>query len=270
MSKTLIRFYENALPEKDDIVWGRVTKMDDMGIEVNLLEYNGLIAFLNYRDASRKKKLVKIKQEIKHNNEYTFTVISVEPGKNYIELSKRYQDKKEDEEFINFFKNYKCCMSILTSYFWKAKLETLESQEDFMLRSYWKHDPDELYEKLKDIQIDKITCKEYFGLNETETDMLELSIKGYLKESTCDMIGELKIFSYHPEGVKKIAEALISFEQLLDTAVTLKTPPIYEFRLKNIKERDWDAKCERLRDIIGTADVKDIVFQVNDFKKVGI
>ena len=268
MSKILVRYYENQFPEEKDIVWGRVTRITEIGIDVVLLEYNGITAFLNFRDASKRSKLIKIKQEIKQNTEYTFTVINVNPDKNYVELSKRYQDQELDDEFILYYKSYKMCMSILSSYFWKSQLNTSEEQENFMTKTYWKYEPSELFEVLKNIQMNKLICGECFDITLDEATIFDETIRGYLKELICDIVCELKLISYNPIGVSKIQTALSHLEVLLDTTITLKTPPVYEFRTNNIKEREYDDICSKLKYDIMQTKLDGVVIQNIEFNKL--
>ena len=106
-----MKFYKENFPEKDDLVLGKIKDISKFGINVELLEYNNKTAFLNFKDVTQKKKMYHIKKIIKKNKLYPFTVINVDTEKDIIDLSKRYQEKEEEDAFMSFYKNYKKCIS---------------------------------------------------------------------------------------------------------------------------------------------------------------
>ena len=268
MSKLLIRYYENELPEIDDVVLGRVCRINDYGFKVVLPEYRDMEAFLNFRDASKKRKLIRIKQEVRQNHEYTFVVINVDEDKNYVELARKDQTPEDDEEFYNYFKQYKSCMGILSSYFWKADINDADAQEEFMNRTFWKIERDDLYDLLKELQTDNTTCKEHFDLEEEEIELLLEIIKTTMKEEKCTVQAELKIISYEIDGKGAIINLLKKVEDIVKVPIVVKSPPIYTFRLNDILDCEFDSFCDNIREKLAEIKTENIIFGINKFEKL--
>lgn len=85
-------YYNNHLPEKDELVMARISEISEIGVTCVLLEYNNITAFLSFSEISRKNcrsvyNLVKVGQK------YIFQVTSV--TNNNVDLSKKFLDPDE-------------------------------------------------------------------------------------------------------------------------------------------------------------------------------
>ncbi len=247
MSKLLIRYYENKFPEVDDVVLGRVCRISEYGFKITLPEYRDMDAFLNFRDASKKKKLAAIKQEVKQNCEYTFVVINVDEDKNYVELARKDQSAEDDKEFYAYYKLYKHCMKIMSQYFWVTSCNDAEAQEEFMTRTFWKVERDELFTLLKDIQFGKEDCKTYFDIEDDEKELLLDAIKTGMKDSSCSIDVELKIICTDINGRDSIINYLKRVEEIVKAPIFVKSPPLYTFRVTGVIEDGYEEECNKIR-----------------------
>lgn len=99
----MVYYYKKKIPNIDDIVIARVEKISELGIEVNLNEYNDIKGFINCSEVSRKKK-VNFNKLLTVGKDVLLNVIQVDKIKNFIDLSKR---TISDEDIKNFTENHK-------------------------------------------------------------------------------------------------------------------------------------------------------------------
>jgi translation initiation factor 2 alpha subunit (eIF-2alpha) len=85
----MVYYYKKKIPEIDDIVIARVEKISKLGIEVTLNEYNGIGAFINCGEVSRKKK-VNFNTLLTVGKDVLLNVIQVDESKNYIDFIEIY------------------------------------------------------------------------------------------------------------------------------------------------------------------------------------
>jgi translation initiation factor 2 alpha subunit (eIF-2alpha) len=84
----MVYYYKNKFPDTDDIVIGIVEKISEYGIEVSLIEYNGLKGFINCGEVSRKKR-VNFNKIFTVGKEVLLHVMQVDQEKGFVDLSKR-------------------------------------------------------------------------------------------------------------------------------------------------------------------------------------
>lgn len=82
------RFYKNNFPETDDLVMVNVTEIEEMGVYVNLLEYNNRQGMILLTELSR-RRIRSINKLIRVGRNEVVVVVRVDRDKGYIDLSKR-------------------------------------------------------------------------------------------------------------------------------------------------------------------------------------
>ncbi|KAK8807217.1 hypothetical protein WA158_003976 [Blastocystis sp. Blastoise] len=82
------RFYEEKFPKVDSVVMAKVIKIEDIGVYVSLLEYNGIEGFVPTSELSR-RRIRSIPKLIRIGRIEAFCVIRVDEDKGYVDLSKR-------------------------------------------------------------------------------------------------------------------------------------------------------------------------------------
>jgi len=131
------RFYEQKYPEIDDVVMVNVRSIADMGVYVDLLEYNnmeGMILLCEYsfRDFQRRiKKLFKV------GRTEPVVVIRVDKDKGYIDVSKKRVSKKGIERCTEKYSKAKAVNSIIRHVAEILGIKTNEELEDLYRKTAW-------------------------------------------------------------------------------------------------------------------------------------
>lgn len=88
MSTTSCRFYENKLPEVDELTVVNVRQIAEMGAYVRLLEYDNIEGMILLSELSR-RRIRSIQKLIRVGRNEVVVVLRVDKEKGYIDLSKR-------------------------------------------------------------------------------------------------------------------------------------------------------------------------------------
>jgi translation initiation factor 2 alpha subunit (eIF-2alpha) len=89
------RYYRNELPKESDIVIGQVvSRSEDFGYNIRLLEYDGILGFIIMSELSRKTRHRK-KNIVSIGDIFPFSVLSVVPSNKLINLSRKFIKKEE-------------------------------------------------------------------------------------------------------------------------------------------------------------------------------
>lgn len=152
--------FKNKLPEVDEIVIGTVFEINNYGIMVKLPQYNNIVGYISYNEASRKKKF-NVKRLFMINKDILLIVINVDE-KGYIDLSKRSINEDESTYFENKNKRYIILYNLFRSIYMKLNnLDNINNIQDdlleqFMNETLWNiknnddklMDSDEIYENI--------------------------------------------------------------------------------------------------------------------------
>ena len=156
-----LTYFKNELPEADELVRAKVTKIGDTGIICFLPEYK-TEAFLTFQEASNSKKLYRIKQQYSINKTYIAKVSCVDYEKKYIDISTRNVFDDEKKEFENNIKKYELLLyTFVKSYIFKQT--STENINDFLKNT------------IKNIKLSKINnlIKDYYKNNTIFEDKFE-------------------------------------------------------------------------------------------------
>jgi len=146
-----MRFYENDIPNVDEIVMCQVDRIQDFCIYVKLLEYDNIEGMVQLADAStrRKRKSVCL---LKVNKRYPLLVIRVDRKNKYIDLSNKFLSNEDKdtatERYNNYFFVTKIIKKVLSNKF-NNKYE-IEEYFNFAKKTIWKIDKKKCYEYLID------------------------------------------------------------------------------------------------------------------------
>lgn len=238
---TIKRFYKNKVPEQDDIVLGKVKSMTQYGINIKLIEYNNMEAFLNFKDASNKKRLYQIKKQIKINKEYPLTVIDVDKIKNYVNLSKKYQSESEEIEYNNFYKKYKRCKLIMTNFIRKNKIQDINIIEDFYNKILWRHSKFDIIGIFNKIKKQSIVTNQHFPeLSQDEYKILYNIVNKTIQDIKYTVKFNLTINSLSINGKQEIINYLSDIEKIEKIVPYIVSIPNYCIEYKDILENNLD------------------------------
>ncbi len=96
---------KNKFPKVDDLVIAKIVHIDELGIQVELPEYNNIPGYITYNEVSRKKKK-DINKIMSIGKEMLMIVIATNETKNHIDLSKRTIDDVEEKLFFESSRVY--------------------------------------------------------------------------------------------------------------------------------------------------------------------
>lgn len=99
------RFYEKKFPEIGEVVIVKITKCTEIGVYVELIEYNNVEGLIMLGELS-KKKIKSLGTYVKPNTIDAAIVIRVDEEKGYIDVSKRKVGQREfKESFMRYTRN---------------------------------------------------------------------------------------------------------------------------------------------------------------------
>ena len=262
------RFYKNNIPDEYDIVLGKVKSMTQYGINVKLMEYDNMEAFLNFKDASNKKRLYQIKKLIKINKEYPLTVMDIDANKNYVNLSKKYQTKEEEMEYRNFYNKYKKCKLIMTNFVRKNKIIDKNIIENYYNKILWKYEKSEIFNIFNKIKKESIEINHDFqDLTKNEYECLYKIITKSIKDTKYIVKFNITINSLSINGKQEIIDYLNKIEKIEEITPYIISIPNYCLEYKNILENDLEGFILTKTEDIKKIKNPNIMIAYNDIEK---
>lgn len=259
------RFYENELPRLDDTVMVKVTKIDDMGVHVKLLEYNNLDGYVSVSALSR-RRIRSLSKIVKVGKQMALIVIRLDENKGYIDLSKR--DISPEEVCLCEGKYQKAksliglVKSALISSIKKDKLFTDVFFEECCQKTIWRlykdthnNDPDDV--------LKKILLSEYKIFDNLEDNIFKQELlcvfKKKYKDTSPEIDAYIQLKCYSDNAIEDIKESMQlcfgSKKKDSNLEITIISPPIYKFHLISCQDSNNGLKemvciLDNLRDEI--------------------
>jgi translation initiation factor 2 subunit 1 len=222
------RFYENEYPQENEVVMGRVLRVDQLtGAYVSLMEYNNIEALIMFSEFSR-KRVKSVHRLVKVGKKEPLLVTKVDEERGFIDLSRKRvnpEDVKACEERYN--KHLKVHNIMKQTAAWL--------EEDLI----------NLYKRIA-WPLDHLFPSSYdafmISLNEPETVFGKIDIDDKTKELLMDNISKrmkpmsykvctsFEISCYTFEGVDAVRRALNAREESKDFDVTVRliSSPLFE------------------------------------------
>jgi translation initiation factor 2 subunit 1 len=220
-----------AIPDVDDITMIIPTKITDMGIYIQLIEYNNIEGFIPLSELS-KYKIRSINKIAKVGKKFPAIVLSIDEKK-YITLSKKMVSDQEAKKCENNYKILKNIYDLINFFVRKLDKEhhikiTIEKAYEEFIWSL-SHDINEIITSLKIASKDFDRIYEKILLNidpvtiECFKQVLELKFK--VREVLLEAV--LDITCYETGGINIIKSALIKASEMATAE--------YPFKIKLIK-----------------------------------
>ena len=103
MSRQDFNFYPNLLPQVNDLVMVKVTKIDDLMIYVSLLEYNNIQGTVMLKELTKNKRIKSLRKIVRLDNQEVLKVINIDPSGDYIDLSRNLVTPEEKDKHLNYY-----------------------------------------------------------------------------------------------------------------------------------------------------------------------
>jgi len=241
-----MRFYENDIPNVDEIVMCQVDRIQDFCIYVKLLEYDNIEGMVQLADAStrRKRKSVCL---LKVNKRYPLLVIRVDRKNKYIDLSNKFLSNEDKdtatERYNNYFFVTKIIKKVLSNKF-NNKYE-IEEYFNFAKKTIWKIDKKKCYEYLIDNYLNNNNYLD-FEISQNEKDNLSSVLKDSLGE--VNFITTLNFMARNAdfEGINKIKETFSKIKNKFNVDAIINVAPNYYLRTESNSSQN---NVNRLNDI---------------------
>ena len=203
---TTCRFYENKLPEVDELTVVNVRQIAEMGAYVRLLEYDNIEGMILLSELSR-RRIRSIQKLIRVGRNEVVVVLRVDKEKGYIDLSKRRVSPEDIAKCEERYNKSKSVHSIMRHVAEKHSV----ALEDFYERVGWPlyrqygHAYDAF--KMAIAQPELIFDSLDFGNAELKKDLLK-EISRRLTPQAIKVRADIEVTCFGYEGIDAIKEAL--------------------------------------------------------------
>ncbi|BFZ56243.1 hypothetical protein PYCC9005_003287 [Savitreella phatthalungensis] len=206
MSLTSCRYYENKLPEVDELTVVNVRQIAEMGAYVRLLEYDNIEGMILLSELSR-RRIRSIQKLIRVGRNEVVVVLRVDKEKGYIDLSKRRVSPEDIAKCEERYNKSKSVHSILRNVAEKHNV----SLEEFYERIGWplarKHGHAYDAFKMAIAQPDVIFDGIDFPSPEVKRDLLQ-QISRRLTPQAIKCRADIEVTCFGYDGIDAIKEAL--------------------------------------------------------------
>jgi translation initiation factor 2 alpha subunit (eIF-2alpha) len=247
----MVYLYYKKFPKVDDIVKAKIEKINQLGIEVTLPEYDNLNGYITYNEASRKKNF-NINKIFTVGYDVNLIVINVDYEKKYIDLSKRTISDNESDLFTVKLKKYMVLYNM-----WK-----------YIYQRYW-----EIFSDINNNEFEKFLNCTLWKLLQLKNDDTEyvynICINSDKNSEVIDLL-EGKDDGYNYDKIKKILDDYIKTKINVikpEKEIVLNILSFAENGLNDIKQI-LDYKNYYFYEDIKEDFVFEILYQVNSKYKI--
>lgn len=224
-------YKREGLPEEDEIIFCKVTKIFPNSVFVELLEYHdsGMIHISEISPG----RIRNIRDYVSVGRQIVCKVLRIDREKGHIDLSLRRVNTHQRREKLDEIKSETKAETLVKNLAKKLKLEPFAlykkiSKEVFKEYSH-------LFLFFKDLSAGEVTAAE-IGLDKKLAAELETVVKEKFKEPKVIFQGEISLQTYDTEGLNKVKDTLTKIEKLSpNLTVTYLGAGRYKFVLE---ERD--------------------------------
>jgi len=254
----MVYFYRKKIPDVDEIVIAKVTKINEYGVDVVLCEYNNVHGFINCGEVSRKKK-INLNKLLVVGKMILLNVIRVDDEKNFIDLSKRTISQEDIKLFEEKHKLHIKLYQLFSLIFMKHndvinhKDINNDNLYDFLNLTLWviqdDYDNDYIIENIlnKTTNNDLIEELDFSSTDITKekfTQILNAFIDDKINRIKPELSETMKLTTFKEKGLEDIKYALdflnFSFYEELEKDFNVKImSESNSFYSINIKQKDF-------------------------------
>jgi len=205
MTNMIIFFYENRLPEKDELVMCKVISIDELGVICSLLEYNNLEGFLPLSEISR-KRIRSVLRHVREGQKQVLQVLRVDTERKFTDLSKKYITPAERELGTEKYNKGKTVHSI-SKYIAETQGRDLEEIKKILIYPlYQKHEHP--YDAFRLLSLKNIDIYEGMEVDPVLKSELISIVKKRMEVHPVKVGADIHITCYADEGIDEIKKAL--------------------------------------------------------------
>lgn len=267
----MVYYYKKKLPSIDDVVIAKVINISEYGIEVSLVEYNGVTGFINCSEVSRKKK-VNFNKLLTIGKDILVHVLQVDENKNMIDLSKRTIGDDDVKLFTDTHRSHIQLYNLFKQLYMKIYNIVIEkiSQEElhkFLCLTLFELQTEFENEHLLSTLVNRETNNEiidsidFDSIEELNREQFKSVLDDYIDKkinrSKPELSDTIKLMTYSATGVADIKYTLDfksfeNFDELkadFDIKINYMTSSIYSII---ICQKDFDIKGNKTINEVNT------------------
>lgn len=215
-----IRFYKNKYPQIDDLVYAKITELNEVYITVVLPEYNNIKAMIMLNEVSR-VFTSNLKKKYKIGNYYVCRVLNVDNIKGFIDLTKKRVSEEESTTFIKKYKNNKKIIKLVKDYLTNIndninKNNFVDLFEEFMEKTFWSLGEDNYINILNNANYDV----NLFGIENNRDFMKFMKNNLYKKEQRINAL--FTLLNRDIDGIEYVKKLLKKSLKLNNTEEKIK------------------------------------------------
>ncbi len=203
-------FYKRkGLPEVDEIVLCKVTKIFPNSVFVDMLEYDqsGMIHISEISPG----RIRNLREFVTPDRQIVCKVLKIDRERGHIDLSLRRVNSTQRMEKLDEIKQELKAESLISNLSKKLKIPLEKLYRDIadkVLKNY-----PFIYLCFKDIVSGKISQKD-LGLEKTLAEEITNAVLDKFKPEKIRINGEIKLYTYHSDGVERIRSTLMQVEKI--------------------------------------------------------
>ncbi len=227
-----------GLPEWGELVICKVKRVTPYAAWCDLEEYPGIEGMIHITEVAG-KWVKDIKKFVKVGKQYVAKVVKIDYQKNFVSLSLKRVNEKDEKDKWNDFRKEERAEKILeqTAKEMNKSLDQAYEEVGFILQEKF----DSLFSAFESISkdekvLDKINIKE-----EWKKALLE-NIKKSFKEKEVEIKAEMEIKNFSMNGIERIKKVLMSLEENFGLEITYISAPKYMVKIKGKNPKKLEKK----------------------------
>eukprot|EP01129_Flabellula_baltica_P002210 TRINITY_DN12051_c0_g1_i1.p1 TRINITY_DN12051_c0_g1~~TRINITY_DN12051_c0_g1_i1.p1 ORF type:complete len:286 (+),score=93.48 TRINITY_DN12051_c0_g1_i1:27-860(+) len=228
-------FYQNRVPEINELVMVRVESIDEMGIICSLLEYNNIEGFLPFSELTR-TRMRSVHRHVKIGQKQILSVIRVDAERGFTDLSKKWITGTETEEGTEKYHHGKTVHSISRRIAEVTGRDLEEIKEELVYPLYDEfEDP---FEAFKMMAAGEEDIYEGLDIDPELKEILEQIVKKRLSIQPVKIGARVNVTCYGEGGVDSIKKALYDgLDVDENVSINLDASPTYNVTLVTLDEK---------------------------------
>lgn len=239
-----VPFYEEKLPKINDIVWVKVTQVNETSATAQLLEYGQCEGTIAYTEVTR-RRVRSIGKFIKVGKTEAAQVIRMDEVKGYIDLSKKQVTSAESKACEGRFRKGSDVRSIVTHVAEECNISPADAMSMIAYPLYRREPGKHAYTWLKELHETKNVDGILGPLNLPKNVIQSLMdcLQKALRLRVLTLAAQVDLTCTAPDGVFHIRDVLslgksFSKGSDLEISIIIIGPPLYDLRIRTDNRED--------------------------------